>query len=98
MSIVTSRPVAQVIQLGDLAESNGLALERGRLVLELRPPGTSKGKVLSDIVRWRGAMSVAYFGDDLSDLAAFDAVQELRGAGVAGMTVCSGSDEVPALK
>jgi trehalose 6-phosphate phosphatase len=38
-----------------------------------------------------------YAGDDLGDLAAFDVVEELRGDGIAGVTVCAGSEEVPTL-
>jgi trehalose 6-phosphate phosphatase len=83
--------------LRELADRHGLTLEPGRLVLELRPPGTDKGSTLTDIVRRRGARAVAYFGDDLGDLAAFQAVDELRAAGLAGLKVCSGSDEVEAL-
>ncbi|WP_432841233.1 trehalose-phosphatase [Dactylosporangium sp. CA-092794] len=82
----------------DLAAANGLAMEPGRFVLELRPPGVNKGNVVSGIAERRGAKAVAYFGDDLGDLAAFDAVDALRADGVAGLKVCSGSDEVPALK
>jgi trehalose 6-phosphate phosphatase len=89
------RAYAALLQpLSELAERHGLALEPGRLVLELRPPGINKGNVLTSIVRRHAARSVAYFGDDLGDLAAFDAVEELRTTGVAGLKVCSGSDEV----
>jgi trehalose 6-phosphate phosphatase len=89
---------AMLVQpLKELADRHGLTLEPGRLVLELRPPGTDKGSTLTDIVRRRGARAVAYVGDDLGDLAAFDAVDELRTAGLAGLKVCSGSDEVEAL-
>ncbi|MGI5238076.1 trehalose-phosphatase [Dactylosporangium sp. CA-139066] len=80
-----------------LAERYGLALEPGRMVLELRPPGVDKGHALEAIVERHGARSVAYFGDDLGDLAAFDAVERLRETGVPGLKVCSGSDEVPQL-
>lgn len=83
--------------LGELAARHGLALEPGRLVLELRPPGIDKGNALSAIVERHGSRAVAYFGDGLGDLAAFDAVERLREAGVAGLKVCSGSDEVPRL-
>jgi trehalose 6-phosphate phosphatase len=83
--------------LTELADRHGLAVEPGRLVLELRPPGTNKGSTLTAIVRLRGARAVAYFGDDRGDLAAFDAVDDLRGEGLAGVKVCSGSDEVEAL-
>lgn len=84
--------------LTELAEAQGLALEPGRLVLELRPPGVNKGNVLAGIVEANGSTAVAYFGDDLGDLAAFDAVETLRAGGLAGLKVCSGSDEVPVLK
>jgi trehalose 6-phosphate phosphatase len=83
--------------LRELAARHGLALEPGRMVLELRPPGVDKGHALEAIVERRTARSVAYFGDDLGDLAAFDAVERLRGAGLPGLKVCSGSDEVPQL-
>jgi trehalose 6-phosphate phosphatase len=35
-----------------------------------------------------------FIGDDLGDLPAFDAVERLRGEGVPGLLVCSGSTEV----
>jgi trehalose 6-phosphate phosphatase len=40
---------------------------------------------------------VVFGGDDLGDLAAFDAVDELRASGLAGLLVCSGSTEEAAL-
>jgi len=40
---------------------------------------------------------VAYFGDDLGDLPAFAAVDDLRADGLAGLKVCSGSAEVQRL-
>lgn len=83
--------------LAELAARHGLALEPGRLVLDLRPPGIDKGVALVDNVRERGASAVAFFGDDLGDLAAYDAVDALRADGVAGVKVCSASDEVAEL-
>ncbi|WP_433206905.1 trehalose-phosphatase [Dactylosporangium sp. CS-047395] len=83
--------------LAELAGRHGLAVEPGRMVLELRPPGIDKGHALEAIVAGHRAHAVAYFGDDLGDLAAFDAVERLRETGVAGLKVCSGSDEVPRL-
>jgi trehalose 6-phosphate phosphatase len=38
-----------------------------------------------------------FCGDDLGDVAAFDAVRALRGEGVPGLTVFSGSVEVTEL-
>lgn len=80
-----------------LAERHGLIVEPGRLVLELRPPGMDKGVALADWVRETGATTVLYAGDDLGDLAAFGAVEQLRSGGSAGVLVCSGSAEVTEL-
>ncbi|MFF7632261.1 trehalose-phosphatase [Kitasatospora sp. NPDC008050] len=76
--------------LAALAAAHGLAVEPGRLVLELRPPGVDKGVALSGLVSERGARSVLYGGDDLGDLAAFAAVRRLRAAGLGGLLVASG--------
>ncbi|CAM5463762.1 MULTISPECIES: trehalose-phosphatase [Streptomyces] len=86
--------------LGELAAKHGLIVEPGRLVLELRPPGMDKGVALAGFVAELDAESVIYAGDDLGDLAAFAAVEKLRGEGpdgVPGLLVCSGSAEVPEL-
>lgn len=80
-----------------LAEELGLVLEPGRLVLELRPPGVDKGAALRALVEELGARTVVFAGDDLGDLAAFDAVDALRAQGMAGLLVCSGSTEEAAL-
>ncbi|MFG3101860.1 trehalose-phosphatase [Streptomyces sp. NPDC048182] len=81
-----------------LAERNGLVVEPGRMVLELRPPGMDKGVALREYARAAGATSVLYAGDDLGDLPAFAAVDALRAAGTPGLLVCSGSDEVTKLR
>ncbi|MFJ2771785.1 trehalose-phosphatase [Streptomyces sp. NPDC087300] len=83
--------------LAELANRHGLIVEPGRLVLELRPPGTDKGVALAGYLREVGAESVLYAGDDLGDLPAFGAVEKLRSDGVAGLLVCSGSTEVEEL-
>jgi trehalose 6-phosphate phosphatase len=84
--------------LTELAERHGLLVEPGRMVLELRPPGIDKGLALRQYADEVDARSVLYAGDDLGDLAAFDAVERLRGQdGVPGVLVCSGSAEVAAL-
>ncbi|NGO42873.1 trehalose-phosphatase [Streptomyces ureilyticus] len=84
--------------LTDLASRHGLVVEPGRMVLELRPPGMDKGVALREYVREIGAGAVAYAGDDLGDLPAFAAVEELRSNGVPGLLVCSGSSEVTELE
>ncbi|AVH58027.1 MULTISPECIES: trehalose-phosphatase [Streptomyces] len=83
--------------LTGLAARYGLIVEPGRMVLELRPPGTDKGVALLEYVREIGAESVLYAGDDLGDLPAFAAVDKLRSDGIPGLLVCSGSSEVAEL-
>ncbi|MGW0811086.1 trehalose-phosphatase [Nonomuraea sp. NPDC002799] len=80
--------------LAKLAAKHGLVIEPGRLVLELRSPGIDKGHALSLFLAERAASSVLFAGDDLGDLPAFDAV---RGSGLPGVTVFSGSAEVTEL-
>jgi trehalose 6-phosphate phosphatase len=77
--------------LTDLAAAHGLTVEPGRMVVELRPPGVDKGRALRGLLRERGARSVLYAGDDLGDVAAFAAVEELRADGVPGLLVASAS-------
>jgi trehalose 6-phosphate phosphatase len=83
--------------LAGLADATGLKVEPGRLVIELRPPGTDKGTALSALVAERRSGAVLFAGDDLGDLAAFGAVRALRAAGHPGVTVCSSSAEVTQL-
>jgi trehalose 6-phosphate phosphatase len=86
--------------LAHLAAAHGLRLEPGRLVLELRLRGTEtdrtdKGTALMSLVQARSAQSVCYVGDDLGDLAAFDALADLRAAGVAALGIFSGAVDLP---
>ncbi|MEU3960077.1 trehalose-phosphatase [Streptomyces buecherae] len=83
--------------LDALADRHGLIVEPGRLVLELRPPGMDKGVALDEFVREVDAEAVLYAGDDLGDLAAFEAVERRRSKGLPGVLVGSGSVEVTAL-
>ena len=83
--------------LHELADETGLVVEPGRLVLELRPAGGDKGDALRTLAAETDPSVVVFAGDDLGDLPAFDAVEALRGRGVAGLLVCSGSTEVTAL-
>lgn len=83
--------------LAELAARHGLHVEPGRLVLELRPPGMDKGAALTRLVAECEPSVVIYGGDDLGDLAAFAAVERLRGDGIPGIRVVSASAEVPEL-
>jgi trehalose 6-phosphate phosphatase len=83
--------------LADLADETGLVVEPGRFVLELRPAGGDKGDAVRALVAEVPPSVVVVVGDDLGDLAAFDAVDALRSAGTPGLLVCSGSTEVTEL-
>ena len=83
--------------LRSLAEEVGLLVEPGRMVIELRPPGVDKGGALRALVAEARPSAAVFIGDDLGDLAAFDAVDDLREHGVPGLLVCSGSTEVTTL-
>lgn len=76
-----------------LAAELGLVTEPGRLVVELRPGGIDKGSALTGLVREMSASSDLYCGDDRGDLPAFAAVRTLRGEGIPGCAVASGSAE-----
>jgi trehalose 6-phosphate phosphatase len=67
-----------------LAERSGLALQRGKMVAELRPRGTDKGEALRRLMAeppFAGARPV-FVGDDLTDEDAFLAAASLGGEGV----------------
>jgi trehalose 6-phosphate phosphatase len=83
--------------MAELAGEHGLVVQPGRMVIELRPEGTSKGATLAALVSERDAGSVMFAGDDIGDLPAFGAVRDLRAAGRPGLTVCSASGEVTGL-
>ncbi len=76
------------------ALAGGLEVHPGRLVLEVRPPGHDKRTALLSLCDPTPS-AVLWAGDDLGDLPAFDAVDELRARGVPGLTVASASDEGP---
>jgi trehalose 6-phosphate phosphatase len=92
-------PALEVLRqpLTDLAESAGLRLEPGNLVLELRPPGIDKGVALRRLIESTGARSVLYAGDDLGDLAAFEALNTLRSEGLHAVLVAARSSGANAL-
>jgi len=83
--------------LAELAATTGLMCEPGRMVIELRPPGTDKGSALSALAAERNAKTVLFAGDDVGDLPAFAAVRAWRESGHLGLTVCSESEEVTEL-
>lgn len=80
--------------LEERAAAAGLEAHPGRLVVELRPPGHDKADALRTLCQPHPS-AVLFAGDDVGDLAAFAAVDDLRAQGVPGLLVCSGSDEGP---
>lgn len=59
-----------------VAKGSPLMVERGRKVIELRPPG-GKGDTVRALIGEFGLKAAAFAGDDVGDIAAFDAVAEL---------------------
>jgi trehalose 6-phosphate phosphatase len=84
-------------RMRDLAERHGMTVEPGRNVVEARSPGMDKGTVVRALVDDLDAGGFLFAGDDLGDLEAFAAVEELREQGLPTLLVCSASDEESAL-
>jgi trehalose 6-phosphate phosphatase len=85
------------VTLAEAAERNGLTLEPGRLVLEVRAPGMHKGLAVHAALEEYDGRGVVFVGDDLGDLEAFEAVRVLREQGLPTLLACSSSDEQEAL-
>jgi trehalose 6-phosphate phosphatase len=80
-----------------IAEHRGLAVVPGKMVLELAPLDTpGKGSVVLREVRARGLSACLFAGDDLADLRAFQALDELRAEGVHTAKVAVRGPETPA--
>jgi trehalose 6-phosphate phosphatase len=79
------------------AQRHGLAVEPGRLVVEVRAPGMDKGQALRTVHAELAGRGVVFAGDDLGDVEAFRAVTAMRDDGVPGLLICSGSEEQQAL-
>jgi trehalose 6-phosphate phosphatase len=70
--------LARVKELAGEAEAGGLAIHWGRKVLELRPPVPfDKGQAVRDLVELSPVRTALFGGDDVTDLDAFDALDEL---------------------
>lgn len=83
--------------LRELAQRHGLVLEPGRSVIEVRSPGSHKGMVVNRLAAVLDAEGFVFAGDDLGDVEAFEAVEELGHQGLATLRVCSASSEESAL-
>ncbi len=80
-------------RLESIASAHGLTIEPGRSVIELRASTVTKGDAIRALIEETGATVVAMGGDDLGDLPAFDALVELRAAGLTTCRVVSASQE-----
>lgn len=76
-----------------LAERHDLVLEPGRSVLEIRASRQDKGDALREMVEEVKPSIVAMVGDDLGDIPAFEAIEELQLAGLICARVVSASAE-----
>ena len=70
--------------MAEIAEATGLAVQHGKMLVELRPRGVDKGKALRAFMAeppFAGARPL-FVGDDLTDEDAFEAAELLGGAGI----------------
>lgn len=68
----------------ELAAELGLSLQQGKMVVELRPPGGSKGGAVRRLMSrppMAGTRPI-FLGDDVTDEDGFEAVLELGGTGI----------------
>ncbi len=69
-------------------------LEKGRMVVELRPPlEVNKGTALKGLADRYGVQGVICLGDDITDIDMFAAAGRLRSQGVAAGTVAVANEE-----
>jgi trehalose 6-phosphate phosphatase len=69
------------------AEQMGLRIQAGRMVIELKPPvDQDKGMVIGEGIRNAGC--AWYFGDDMSDIKAFDALRAREAVDPAFFGMC----------
>lgn len=88
-----------VEEIATAAVADGLALHRGRKVLELRPPlPFDKGSAIRRLLGDRTWVAALYVGDDHTDIDAFTGLRALRDQGIIGEAVCLAvrDDESPA--
>jgi trehalose 6-phosphate phosphatase len=65
--------------LAPIADRRGLTITEGRMVIELRPPvDLNKGTSVLELIREYELESCVYFGDDVTDVDAFEALRSLR--------------------
>jgi trehalose 6-phosphate phosphatase len=84
-------------ELAAVARRHGLSVLPGKMVLELSAyPVPGKGAVVLRESRSRGLRGCLYAGDDVADLDAFAALEELAAGGMHTVKVAMRSPEAPA--
>jgi trehalose 6-phosphate phosphatase len=82
--------------LGPAIAGTGMRLLEGKRVVEVAPErGPSKGDVVRRVVAEERLRGVLYAGDDLPDLEAFAAIEELRRSGIVGISIAVRSANAP---
>jgi trehalose 6-phosphate phosphatase len=77
------------------AARTGLSVRPARMSVELHPPiEADKGTALRELAT--GLHALCFIGDDVGDLPAFDALDELAGPGVTAVRIAVRSEESPA--
>jgi len=80
----------------EVARARGLRMLPGRMVIEVKPPVEfSKADVVLRLAGEHDLEAAAFLGDDVGDLAAFDALDELAAKGVTTAKVGVRSHESP---
>lgn len=76
------------------AARSGLSARPAKMSVELHPPvPADKGTAITELAE--DCAAVLFIGDDVGDLAAFDALDRLAGTGVEVLRVAVRSDEAP---
>ncbi len=83
--------------LSEAARSHDLDVEPGRWVVEVRAHGMNKGAAVRRLTKEVGAKAFVFGGDDLGDVEAFKAVEELRSQGLPCLLVWAEHDDHNAL-
>jgi trehalose 6-phosphate phosphatase len=86
---------ARVRRIAEEAEAEGLWTHWGRKVLEIRPPvSIGKGRAVRELLARHRVRAALYAGDDVTDLDAFDALEEVERAVRVGVRSDEGPREI----
>jgi trehalose 6-phosphate phosphatase len=86
---------ARVRQIADEAEAEGLWTHWGRKVLEIRPPvPIGKGRAVRELLARTPVRAALYAGDDMTDLDAFAALEDVESAVRVGVRSDEGPPEI----